>query len=218
MSDTEEIVRNKIKHIFSNSILKCLDNLDESQKKLYPWANLSYTNQQFADLIADEIDKGIINYMIKQRCSTFDVNVYRNKARMLKLNLLPNKQVYCIEYNKIHQDSQYNFSQTHHTIPIFPPILDRYFKKEITMKFICEDATHQDLYPERYSEIEYLIHSEFERKYYFDNYLNRPDGAVQCWKCKSWKTEYNEKQLRSADEPTTKFAYCWKCKNRWKFS
>ena len=34
---------------------------------------------------------------------------------------------------------------------------------------------------------------------------------------KSYKTEYNEKQTRSADEPTTKFCYCHKCGNRWKF-
>jgi hypothetical protein len=82
------LVRNKIKHIFSTSLLNFLDNIDESQKKLYLWTTL-YTNQTFANLMAEEIDKGIINYMIKKRCNTFDVNIYINKARMLKLNLIP---------------------------------------------------------------------------------------------------------------------------------
>jgi DNA-directed RNA polymerase subunit M/transcription elongation factor TFIIS len=214
----ERKFRDKIINLFSKNLLICLDNIQDST--IYPYHTLDYTNQQLSYLIACEIDKGIINYMIKQRIYTFDKQVYKNRARLVKFNLLPNKSVYCIKYNKVHLETlgQFNFFTTRHDTCIFPPLLDRYFKKEITMKFICEDATHRDLYPERYEHVEYDIHSEMECKLYFDNYENRPDGAVQCWKCKSWKTEYNEKQLRSADEPTTKFAYCWKCKNRWRFS
>jgi transcription elongation factor S-II len=45
----------------------------------------------------------------------------------------------------------------------------------------------------------------------------RPDGILKCGKCKSWKTEYTERQTRSADEPTSKFCYCHNCGNRWRF-
>lgn len=44
-----------------------------------------------------------------------------------------------------------------------------------------------------------------------------PDGILKCGKCKSYKTEYVELQTRSPDEPTSKFCYCHKCGNRWKF-
>lgn len=47
--------------------------------------------------------------------------------------------------------------------------------------------------------------------------LERPDGLFKCGRCKSYKTEYNERQTRSADEPTTKFCYCHNCGNRWRF-
>lgn len=43
------------------------------------------------------------------------------------------------------------------------------------------------------------------------------DGILKCGKCKSNKTEYNEKMTRSADEPTTKFCFCHNCGNRWRF-
>jgi transcription elongation factor S-II len=47
--------------------------------------------------------------------------------------------------------------------------------------------------------------------------MERPDGFFKCVRCKSYKTEYNEKQTRSADEPTTKFCFCHNCGKRWRF-
>lgn len=43
------------------------------------------------------------------------------------------------------------------------------------------------------------------------------DGILKCGKCKSNKTEYSERQTRSADEPTTKFCFCHNCGHRWRF-
>lgn len=45
----------------------------------------------------------------------------------------------------------------------------------------------------------------------------KADGIYQCPRCKGMKTEYTEKQTRSADEPTTKFCFCTDCDYRWKF-
>jgi len=42
-------------------------------------------------------------------------------------------------------------------------------------------------------------------------------GILICSKCKSRKTDFYERQTRSADEPTTKFANCFDCGHRWKF-
>lgn len=79
---------------------------------------------------------------------------------------------------------------------------------------MCEfDA--QKMFPERYDEIVFKYGTKFDYRPIDIN--ERPDGILQCRKCKSYKTEYNEKMTRSADEPTTKFCYCHNCGNRWKF-
>lgn len=43
------------------------------------------------------------------------------------------------------------------------------------------------------------------------------DSLLVCGKCKKRNVDYTERQTRSADEPTTKFAHCNDCGNRWKF-
>lgn len=42
-------------------------------------------------------------------------------------------------------------------------------------------------------------------------------GQFQCKKCKSWDTDYTQKQTRSADEPMTTFAVCIECGYRWRW-
>ena len=46
---------------------------------------------------------------------------------------------------------------------------------------------------------------------------NVDEGMLRCSKCKSRNTDFYEKQTRSADEPTTKFAQCYNCGARWRF-
>lgn len=69
-----------------------------------------------------------------------------------------------------------------------------------------------DMYPK--------LHSEFLNDT-FCIYNTDPnkmkDGILKCNKCKKYKTTYTEKQTRSSDEPSTKFAYCFICDKRWKF-
>ncbi len=43
-------------------------------------------------------------------------------------------------------------------------------------------------------------------------------GQFKCGTCKSWKTEWEEKQTRSADEPGTVFIRCLNCKKRAKIA
>lgn len=42
------------------------------------------------------------------------------------------------------------------------------------------------------------------------------DSVLQCSRCKSRKIAYTEMQTRSADEPSTVFAFCTHCHKRWK--
>ena len=76
--------------------------------------------------------------------------------------------------------------------------------------------SNQDLFPERY---EGLLTEEFRRSnvHVLQDYRKAADGIVQCFRCKSWKTEYAQKQTRSADEPATNFVLCLKCGQRFKF-
>lgn len=92
-------------------------------------------------------------------------------------------------------------------------LLGRLLSKEFNEFELCK-MSPEELFPERWEEIleKYKSDEPDETK--------RPeiqDGILQCGKCKSYKTEYTEKQTRSADEPTTKFCYCHKCGHRWRF-
>lgn len=43
------------------------------------------------------------------------------------------------------------------------------------------------------------------------------NSLLKCPRCKQNKVEMNERQTRSADEPTTKFCLCTVCGKRWRF-
>ena len=66
-----------------------------------------------------------------------------------------------------------------------------------------------------YKKMELMDNLSYQRYAHRDREL--PDGLFECPKCKSKKTQYSEKQTRSADEPTTKFCHCINCDYRWKF-
>lgn len=44
------------------------------------------------------------------------------------------------------------------------------------------------------------------------------DSSVQCGRCQNWGAYYQLRQTRKADEPTTRFYQCTKCKQKWKSS
>jgi transcription elongation factor S-II len=119
-------------------------------------------------------------------------NVYINRSMLVYDNLNPNG---CIK-NK--------------------DLLSRLFYKECNeFELTSFDAEH--LFPERWNEIKKSILKDDEDVIHIIDVSERPDGLFKCGKCKSYKTEYNERQTRSADEPTTKFCYCYNCGNRWRF-
>ena len=95
-------------------------------------------------------------------------------------------------------------------------LLNRLFYKECN-EFDLTSFDAERLFPERWNEIKKSISKDDEDVIHTINVSERPDGLFKCGKCKSYKTEYNERQTRSADEPTTKFCYCYNCGNRWRF-
>lgn len=52
-----------------------------------------------------------------------------------------------------------------------------------------------------------------------DDYISNPfeveEGVIQCQKCNSFRVFSLAIQTRAADEPTTTFAVCSQCKNKW---
>lgn len=97
-------------------------------------------------------------------------------------------------------------------------LLSRLLSKEFNEFELCS-LSPKELFPEKWKQTfeEITSSKDYDPIYIPQPKLeDRPDGAFKC-KCGSLKTEYTEVQTRSADEPTTKKVYCWKCGNRWKF-
>jgi len=77
--------------------------------------------------------------------------------------------------------------------------------------------THRELAPEIWDERDKRVKAYWDKRHGKSGEIERKDGILTCPKCKKKKTEYSERQVRSSDEPTTKFCYCWDCGYRWKF-
>ena len=151
-----------------------------------------YSDADIADIIATEIDKGIVNYMLNKRTTDFDKEMYLSRARMLMWNLVPNKSV-----NN-------------------PHLLTRLLAREITVQELVETMTHRQMYPERYIQVDIELEQEFQHKFGIVDPETLPDGAFKCGKCKSMKTSYYEIQLRACDEASTVFIRCHACNNKWR--
>jgi DNA-directed RNA polymerase subunit M/transcription elongation factor TFIIS len=92
-------------------------------------------------------------------------------------------------------------------------LLDRFLSKEFNEFELCA-LTPKEIFPEKWNE---LYEAHCVDRNVMKVIPELPDGLFKCGKCKSYKTEYNERQTRSADEPTTKFCYCHNCGHRWRF-
>lgn len=185
-----EKIREHCRHVLYTKLKTTLDNNNVVYNKHLHAKK--YTNKELAFIVTNEIDKGIVNYIIKQGYKKFDEQIYKTRMRQLMFNLIPNKSV----DNKT--------------------LLPKVLSKEITISHLCEHMTAEEMCPEKYIESRQEIEIEMQKKYNLTDYNKQPDGAVQCRKCKSWKTVYNE-YVYSGDEITVKFAYCYKCFFRWKF-
>lgn len=151
--------------------------------------------------IAINLERGIFNYTISiypnrkinETWNNYFNNLYIDRAVKIYNNLNPDSSL----QNKT--------------------LLNRLLSKEFN-EFEISSFNSEQLFPERWKELidKHLtnINDDLPVQIKLED---RADGLFKCGKCKSYKTEYNEKQTRSADEPTTKFCYCHKCGNRWKF-
>jgi DNA-directed RNA polymerase subunit M/transcription elongation factor TFIIS len=140
------------------------------------------------------IERGIFNYTINNSCMRKrmwdDSFAMHYKSRLIVIYTNLNPKSYLGNVN----------------------LIKRLFNREFTEFEMCNFGPDQ-MFPERWAEHlkEYGSQEDLGKK------LELEDGFIKCGKCKSYKTEYTEMQTRSADEPTTKFAYCHNCQNRWRF-
>lgn len=79
---------------------------------------------------------------------------------------------------------------------------------EISPRQLGYSFTSEDMFPERWPK--QII--EVAPK------IQIADGMFKCGKCKSWKTEHVQLQIRASDEGMSTKVYCTTCENRWKFS
>lgn len=176
-------------------------------EKFYNLINIhikNYTNNIYTDndikKMAINLERGIFNYTISvypnrkinETWNNFFNNLYINRAVKI--------------YNNLNPDSSLK-----NTL-----LLKRLLSKEFN-EFEIASFNSEQIFPEKWKELTDKYSKELIEIPESIKIEDRPDGLFKCGKCKSYKTEYNEKQTRSADEPTTKFCYCHNCGNRWKF-
>lgn len=155
---------------------------------------------------AVNLERGIFNFTVKDYHANpqnkskvwneaFEF-IYKYRFRHIYFNLLPNGKGSVNNVN----------------------LIKRYLiHKEFDEEYLCEFMDAKEMFPEFWSEINYVRNKDVEDYLRFKAKEEQRDGILKCGKCKSFKTEYTEKQTRSADEPTTKFCYCRNCGNRWRF-
>lgn len=148
--------------------------------------------------IALNIERGIFNHslsvysrrLLNETWNDVFNSIYINRAVLIHDNLNPNGHI------------QNN------------TLLSRLLSKEFNEFDLCT-LPPDKLFPEKWKQLIELHCPDMYKE------LPKPmeilDGLFKCGKCKSYKTEYAERQTRSADEPTTKFCYCHNCGNRWRF-
>lgn len=190
-----------------NELNKLIPN-HPTRKRVYEKFNNLITNNNLYKIGIDEIIKMAIN--LERGIFNYTISIYPNKKINESWNdyfnnLYINRAVKI--YNNLNPDSSLKNTT----------LLNRLLSKEIN-EFEISSFNSEQLFPERWKHLtdKYLtnISDDLPEQIKLED---RPDGLFKCGKCKSYKTEYNEKQTRSADEPTTKFCYCHNCGNRWKF-
>lgn len=178
------------------------------RKRIYEKFNNLITNNNSYKIDINEIKKMAIN--LERGIFNYTISIYPNKKINESWNDYFNN-LYINRAVKIYNNLNPNSSLKNTNL------LKRLLSKEFN-EFEISSFNSEQLFPERWKELtdKYLtnISDDLPEQIKLED---RPDGLFKCGKCKSYKTEYNEKQTRSADEPTTKFCYCHNCGNRWKF-
>lgn len=97
-----------------------------------------------------------------------------------------------------------------------PEIERRIDNKTLTAEWVV-NATHQELWPERWENLAPLP-PHLQREIMYADSEESMTSEFRCGKCGKRETVYFQKQTRSADEPMTNFVRCITkgCGNRWK--
>jgi len=93
-------------------------------------------------------------------------------------------------------------------------LIRRLLSKDLN-EFQVTKLSQSEIFPENWNNIMLKYSKELLKDVPIEK--EHEDGILQCGKCKSYKTEYNELQTRGGDESTTKLCYCWNCGRRWRF-
>jgi DNA-directed RNA polymerase subunit M/transcription elongation factor TFIIS len=142
---------------------------------------------------SSNLEKGIYNYCLKEADNRKVIKKWDNK--------------YFIKIYINHLKSVYE--------NLKPNIIEQ-IQNETIKPHIVAFMTHQELYPEKWSE---LIEAKSKRdQNKFEITIEAATDTFTCRKCKSKKCTYYLQQTRSADEPTTIFVTCIDCGQRWKTS
>lgn len=168
---------------------------------LYNYTN-NDINEENIKKMSINIERGIFNHTLTLYNKTSQTDTWNNLFKSLYINRC------MIIYDNLNPNGKIG-NKT---------LLTRLLQKEFNEFELCS-LSPKDLFPEKWKQTsDNLLNSKDYDPIYIPQpkLEDRPDGAFKC-KCGSFKTEYTEVQTRSADEPTTKKVYCWKCGNRWKF-
>jgi transcription elongation factor S-II len=158
-----------------------------------------YSNEDIQKM-ALNIERGIFNSVLNlynkkttnETWNTIFKNMYLNKCIIIYDNLNPSGRI---------QNTG---------------LLERLLQKEFNEFEMCSFSSDK-LFPEKHKSLMEVYCPNPYQDVHNIKKMEQPDGLFKCGKCKSYKTEYSERQTRSADEPTTKFCYCHNCGNRWRF-
>jgi DNA-directed RNA polymerase subunit M/transcription elongation factor TFIIS len=143
--------------------------------------------------IAINVEKGIFNSVVKGK-GWDDVFKYKYTARAVQV------------YSNLNPESYLKNDY------LIYALIDKKIK-DIDLETFKSDK----LFPERYN----ALITEHNKIPNYEVYVPKvklediPDGMFKCGKCKSYKTEYVELQIRSSDESCTQRISCRNCGNRW---
>ena len=147
-------------------------------------------NLEISKKLENSVYEFVENENLEKQSNLF-IRIYHNKIVSLYNNLNPKNNIKNINFRNKVLSNSIDFKQ----IPYMTP---------------------QEIFPEHWK---LLMDKQKETDEFL--YLKRPVASTdeyKCAKCKERKCSYYELQVRSSDEPMTRFVQCLVCDNRWSCS
>ncbi len=118
-------------------------------------------------------------------------------------------------FQEIYTHKQYKlFSNLHPSSPVANPrLLGRVISGELSMSDLTR-LTDMELYPENWKKLQDTQLVKEQR--WLEGNKSIATTQFQCNRCHKRECTYYEMQIRSADEPMTKFINCLNCGKRWR--